>query len=183
MRLRDQIAHAELRGLYDWWEEKRRLGPVLREHVQPEALRSWLPTINLIDCLPDGRFRYRLTGTTFDRHLGRNLTGMLLDEARSGRTLELLRTLLSSATAQDLPGYAVSRLSDEARPLAIYHRIALPLHQTADGPVTTILGAWYIEWNPSTPSGTMAFYQDGQPGMTETEARIIFGSAAPDGPE
>ncbi len=176
MNLRDQIAHAELRGLYDWWEEKRRLGPVLRKDAQPEALWPWLPTMNLIDCLPDGRFRYRLTGTTFDRHLGRNLTGMLLDEVRTGSTLALLQKLLSSATANDVPGYAVSRLSDEVQPLATYHRIALPLHQTADGPVTTILGAWYIEWNPNTPSGMMAFYQDGQQGMTETEAKIIFGT-------
>lgn len=177
MSLRDQIAHAELRGLFDWWEGKRRSGPVLRSDAQPEALQCWLPTMNLIDCLPDGRFRYRLTGTAFDRHLGRNLTGMLLEEARSGNTLKLLQTLLSSAATRDIPGYAVSRLSDESQPLATYHRIALPLHQTPEGPVTTILGAWYIEWNPNTPPGTMAFFQDGQHGMTETDGRIIFGTS------
>lgn len=179
MNLRNQIAHAELRGLYDWWEEKRRSGPVLRRDAQPEALLSWLPTMNLIDCLPDGRFRYRLTGTAFDRHLGRNLTGMRLEEARSGSTLELLQKLLSRAAAQDVPGYAISRLSDESQPLATYHRIALPLHHTADGPVTTILGAWYIDWNPNTPPGTIALYHDEQRRMTETDARVIFGDDKP----
>ena len=174
MKLRDRISHDQLRSLYDWWRDRRQQGDVLREAVQPQDILPWLPAIILLDCMVDGGFRYRLTGTEIDRRVGRNLTGMRLEDAREGVALQLIHAMLSTAARDNVAAYAKSCLMDDAeRPVATYHRIALPLHYKAGGPVTTILGAWYIDWFPETPFRTIAAIEKTLHGRDEIDPQLL----------
>lgn len=147
---------------------------MLRETVQPQDILPWLPAVLLVDCTHDGGFRYRLTGTDIDRHIGRNLTGLRLEDARQGVALELIRDMLSTAARDNLAAYAKSSLLDDARePVATYHRIALPLHHAPGGPVTTLLGAWYIDWYPQTPFRTIAALEKTLHGRDEIDPQLL----------
>jgi hypothetical protein len=53
-----------------------------RQHIQPEEIPAFLSRMWMLDvCRDPLRYRYRLCGTELVRSLGREVTGMWLDEA------------------------------------------------------------------------------------------------------
>jgi hypothetical protein len=76
-------AHPKILQAYRHWCSLRP-GEQLpgRQHIDPFALRSLLPSVWLADLTRDPlRLRYRLAGTSIVAGLGREVTGMWLDEA------------------------------------------------------------------------------------------------------
>jgi hypothetical protein len=174
MPLRDVISHDRLKALYAWWADDFGADSFALSKVGPPELQPWLPNVFILDVLPDRNFRYRLTGTEIDRHVGRNMTGMTITQARSGATLAMLQELFSTVAEQGRAGYARSRLADETQTHITYHRLALPMRLAQDGPIARLLGAWYGVWDPNTPPDRKSLHFDPATSRDETEALVRF---------
>jgi hypothetical protein len=76
--------HRKVSALRDYWQA-RRPGPDLlpsRAHIDPADIPTLLPNIFLLDVLESPlRFRYRLAGTKLLYAGGRELTGLLMEDA------------------------------------------------------------------------------------------------------
>jgi hypothetical protein len=89
--------HASVRALYDYWRAKRgdRLMPS-RKELDPVDLKPCLPSIILVDVVPDARrFVYRLVGTKEVSERGYDPTGMPISEAFFAKTAEETLNLYS----------------------------------------------------------------------------------------
>jgi PAS domain len=75
--------HPQVRAFYEYWLSVAPAGQLPgRQHIRPEQIPSFLSRLLLFDVTRDPpRFRYRLCGTELVRSLGREVTGMWLDEA------------------------------------------------------------------------------------------------------
>jgi hypothetical protein len=76
------IGDARLRGLYRYWERKRarRLMPA-RTDIDPLDLKPLLGHLFLLEAHPArGSFRYRLAGSAIVEMVGRELTGLCLED-------------------------------------------------------------------------------------------------------
>lgn len=85
-----------LRGVYAYWRGVHPpVGLPGRQHIDPQALRKFLPYIWLIDIEREPfRLRYRLIGTAVVHVLGKDMTGQWFDEAHpepASRTSYLAR--------------------------------------------------------------------------------------------
>lgn len=79
---RDQIRHADLVRLYDYWALRRngRSFPA-RADLDPVEFRFAVGNVTLIDVLEAPlRFRFRLVGSLMAQRLGWDLTGRMVDE-------------------------------------------------------------------------------------------------------
>jgi len=76
--------HPLVRRFYDYWLSVAPPGRLPgRRHIKPEDIVPLLPRVWLLDVHRDPlRFRYRLVGTAVSRSVGRELTGLWLDEAQ-----------------------------------------------------------------------------------------------------
>ena len=175
MPLREEIAHDRLRALYLWWLEQLGGDSLALSRVGPPELQPWLPFVFILDVLPDRDFRYRLTGTEIDRHVGRNMTGMTITQARTGATRAMLLDLFSTVAQTERAGYARSRFADETRTYITYHRLALPMRLAPDGPIERLLGAWYAEWDPAMPPGQRSLHFDHDGTIRETTSIVAYG--------
>jgi hypothetical protein len=82
--------HPSARALYDYWRAKRgnRLMPS-RKEIDPADLKPYLPSIILLDVVPDARrFVYRLVGTKEVSERGYDPTGRPVSEAFFAKTAE-----------------------------------------------------------------------------------------------
>lgn len=92
-----------------------------RADIDPAEIRSHMPTLFMIDVLPDGEYRYRLVGTTLVGYSGYNATGRILSEAFAQRpsVLKLLKARFDSVVAARKPVYSQGQVywlkSDEVR--------------------------------------------------------------------
>lgn len=153
------IEHPKLRKLYLRWMNVAPEKKIV--DFYPEDFIEFLPHIFLMDYDKDtGRFRYRLIGTFIQDRIGRNITGMYLDDVRSGDAFENLHELFSGCVREKKVGYYVSRLSTETDALATYFRLAMPLKDRA-GDITRILGGWYCEYNDKANGTVMEFESSG----------------------
>lgn len=101
-----QIAHASLRQLYAYWDEKRagRRFPA-RADIDPVEIGFVLGNLSLIDVLHDPlRFRFRLQGTLSVSRLGYDMTGKFADEIPDPEYRQVVRE-------------TYERLVREARPM------------------------------------------------------------------
>lgn len=75
--------HPLIRQFYEYWRSVAPEGQLPgRQHIHPEQIPGFLSRLSLFDVYRDPlRFRYRLCGTELVRSLGREVTGMWLDEA------------------------------------------------------------------------------------------------------
>jgi hypothetical protein len=76
--------HPLVRRFYEYWREAAPPGRLPgRQHIAPEDIVPLLSRLWILDVFRDPlRFRYRLVGTDITRSVGRELTGMWLDEAQ-----------------------------------------------------------------------------------------------------
>ena len=83
----EAIADETLLALLSYWRSKRgaRRFPS-RADIDPAEIPALLPHIILTDVMPDGRYRYRLTGTSVDTNATVALAGRYIEEAFTERT-------------------------------------------------------------------------------------------------
>lgn len=99
-------AHEEL---FAYWASRRQ-GALLpaREAIHPAHFKRHLPTISLIDVLPDPRdYRLRLAGTGLYSVYGREITGRTLQEVYNSAAAEYWRAELDKIVDQRRPGVGV----------------------------------------------------------------------------
>jgi hypothetical protein len=75
--------HPLVGAFYDYWVSAAPAAQLPgRQHILPEEIPSFLSRMFMLDVAREPlRFRYRLCGTELVRSLGREVTGMWLDEA------------------------------------------------------------------------------------------------------
>ncbi|MGF1630245.1 MAG: PAS domain-containing protein [Kiloniellaceae bacterium] len=85
----DSIDHPGLRALYAYWEGCRagRLLPGRRD-LDPLDIPQLLPNIMLIDVASEVDMRYRLVGTALVGRMGRDITGLRVQDCYPGRNWE-----------------------------------------------------------------------------------------------
>lgn len=82
----EAITDNVLRSLLSYWLGKRRPPRFpSRADIEPTEIPELLPHLILTDVMPDGRFRYRLTGTSVDTHATVALAGKYIEEAFTAR--------------------------------------------------------------------------------------------------
>ncbi len=108
-------AHQEM---FAYWASLRR-GSRLpsRADIDPSNMKRLLPTVSLIDVIPDGRggngrdFALRLAGTGLYTVYGREITGRTLGEVYSTSAAEYWRHELDRVVDEAKPGVGVHNLA------------------------------------------------------------------------
>ncbi|WP_307347454.1 motility/cell cycle regulatory protein MopJ [Caulobacter ginsengisoli] len=102
-------AHEEL---FAYWASLRRAGRLPgRADIRPEDLKRLLPTVSLIDVLPDGDYRLRLAGTGLYSVYGREITGRRLEDVYNSQAAEYWRKELDTVVREGRPGVGVHSMS------------------------------------------------------------------------
>jgi hypothetical protein len=99
-------AHEEI---FAYWASRRQSGRLPgRASIHPEHFKRHLPTISLIDVLPNaGGYRIRLAGTGLYGVYGREITGKTLDEVYNSAAADYWRAELDKVVEQRRPGVGV----------------------------------------------------------------------------
>lgn len=140
-----RVDEPTLQTVLDYWRA-RRVGDRLprRADINPIDLRSCIGGLFLIDVLPSvAEFRFRLLGTDFPVHLGRDSTGRKLGECFTGkaqRAGEWLRERYRTAVLQRVPVLTRAPLVQVDKAHVQVRAIHLPL-AGADGRVNMLFGA------------------------------------------
>ncbi len=127
----------DLRVLYEYWLEKKAGGEMPgRVDIRPTEIISLLPRIILIDVeYHPLRFKFRLVGTDIVCAMGKDMTGVYLDDISSqSSTLDRLNWLVENKTTY----FATAQLDWMDRDYQKYHVLGLPLG-SEDGAVNMIL--------------------------------------------
>lgn len=142
-----QVKHKTLRGLIDYWLEKRgdRAMPS-RADIDPVEIPWALSCIWLCDYRPaERRFRYRLAGEQINEFWGSAVGGRYLDELVPGPCLAEVERCLSAVYEGPSVVHDFGRIYLEDEVFATGERIILPLSddgKTVDG----LLGASCRNW-------------------------------------
>ena len=86
----DDLPWEAARVIYDWWQKKvTELGrPPSRSDFKPQQFIKQLPTVMLVDILPDPeRFIIRLAGTKLIDNMGHEMAGKLITELQGGDSI------------------------------------------------------------------------------------------------
>jgi len=117
-----------MREAFAFWAARRSDGlPPTREVLRAETMPRVLPLLQLHRRTGDGRFLCRLSGTRAVAELGRETTGLHLDEVLSPEAYALRRPLFDRVLATGRPLAYRGHLLPSARDWRIYWRLLLPL--------------------------------------------------------
>jgi hypothetical protein len=160
-RLPPGAGETELAELLHYWESKRR-GALLpsRADIDPIDLRRLLPQILLSEVVRAAaglRFRFRLAGTAFTTLVGRDVTGLFLDELGPPDRVAPVHRAMTAVVEHARPAYLVSHVTVRSEEYLMAKRLGVPL--AADGRnVDMVLAVWLAR--PRAPgdlaSGTEA---------------------------
>jgi len=115
-----------LQSLVSYWLQKCGGRPMpARASAPVEELRPWLGNLAVIEISGDERFRFRLSGTNLIRRLGRETTGLDVDELADDLRRQL-RAILTMAAKAAAPIVAESSVP-LGRATYWYCDVALPL--------------------------------------------------------
>lgn len=101
-----------------------------RQHIDPVALRSLLPFINLVDVERENgelRFRFRLVGTLQSTAAGREISGLYLEDAVLPEFVERIRANMAAAVKRCEPVYDRFGMPHPGRDFIETERIYFPL--------------------------------------------------------
>lgn len=141
------IAHPQLRQLYDYWDGKRagRAMPS-RADLDPIEMRFVIGNLIMVDVI-EGKplgFRIRLHGTNLSERVGFDLTGKMLDEMPLPEFRELTRQSFIRVVTTRKPVHARrDRMLDNRR--RFYETIILPL-SSGDERVDRILCGLFYDY-------------------------------------
>lgn len=107
-------AHEEL---FAYWSSRRRGGGLpARADIHPGGFKRLLPTVSLIDVIPQGPgrapdYRIRLAGTALYNVYGREITGRGLGEVYNSAAADYWRHELGRVVAERRPAVGVHNLA------------------------------------------------------------------------
>ena len=111
-----------------------------RQHIDPCDLRQVLTLVNLIDVERDGgtvRFRYRLVGEQQRQAAGRNITGLVVEEAVIPSLVARINGNMAKVLTTRLPVYDRFPMPHQGRQFIDSQRMYYPL--AADGETIDML--------------------------------------------
>ena len=130
-------AHEEL---FAYWSSLRADAPVPpRRRLDPGDIKRLLPTVSLIEVLPDADYRVRLAGTGLYNVYGREITGRRLGEVYNSTAADYWRDELGRVVKSRKPGAGVHNLAWKGASHLSLIWIRLPLATKGDE-VDMILG-------------------------------------------
>lgn len=140
MPMKNEFRDERLPRLFDYWLGKRgnRRAPS-RGNIRPMEIPALLPIVHLIDVQEDPlAFRHRLVGTEIVESVGRDVTGMLVDEALYGEATKQVFDGLAAVAWEVRPYRRLARLDYTDRPWLAMEALEMPLLDD-DGRVNMIL--------------------------------------------
>jgi hypothetical protein len=130
-----------LQSLVSYWLQKCGGRPMpWRDSLPVQELRPWLGHLALIEVAGEDRFRVRLSGTYLIRRLGREATGLDVDELADDIKRQM-RAILKATIKGGVPVVANSAVP-LGRETHWYNEAALPL-AGATGAMSTVLFCSY----------------------------------------
>lgn len=142
------LSDPDLRRLFDYWRGKRNGRPMpAKDDIDPIEIPWALTRIFLMDYDPAEGFRYRLAGSEISNVFGRNnLKGLtfadILPPEGARVVAERWAPMIEQRAAISMKGLVY--LAAERVPVG--ERVLLPLADSAEGPVTGVLGMTVCEW-------------------------------------
>lgn len=137
-RIPDFIQHPRLRALFDYWRELAPRGGIpLRRAIDPLALRSLLPHLQILElgATPDD-LRYRLAGGVIVEAFGFEPTGLTRRQIREARVTPDRRAEFDRTSrethevgARGLVAYTHDHMTSYARDYLAYARLNLPVSE------------------------------------------------------
>jgi len=101
-----------------------------RQHIEPAALKSVLPLINIVEVQQaEGalRFRFRLVGSVQTEVAGREITGLLVDDAVLPRYVERITSNMRAVVQFRAPVYDQLAIAHPNREFIASERVYFPL--------------------------------------------------------
>jgi hypothetical protein len=147
-RLPADAFEPEFAELLRYWESKRQ-GERLpaRTDIDPLDLSRLLPHLLLFDVVRgDGgvRFKFRVAGTAFSAMIGRDVTGIYLDELGPPDRVAAVISGLSAIVETGRPCFLAGRPTLRSDQVTSVKRLGVPL--ASDGPaVDMILAVWLVQ--------------------------------------
>jgi len=151
--LNNFISNPDLRRLFDYWRGKRSGRPMpAKDDIDPIEIPWALTRIFLMDYDPAAGFRYRLAGSDISDVFGRgNLKGLTFADILPPEGAQVVTgrwlPIVERRAAISMKGLVY--LAADRTPLG--ERILLPLADSAEGPVTGVLGMTVCEWVNGVP--------------------------------
>jgi hypothetical protein len=115
-------------ALYRYWDSKRAGRPMpSRRDFDPCEVPALLPHLMIVDKF-EGRFRYRLVGTTVADHMGRDLTGLFVgDNVAPPEYAAAYRAGFEHVWTSGRPVFATSEYEPTSGNVRASSRLLLPL--------------------------------------------------------
>jgi len=151
-RLPADAVEPELAELLRYWESRRE-GDRLpaRADIEPLDLRALLPHLLLLDVERVGdrlRFRFRVAGTAFTTLIGRDVTGLHVDELGPPDRVTPVEDGLAAIVRTGRPCFLAGRPTLHNDRFARVKRLGVPL--ATDGrAVDMILAVWLVQPQPA----------------------------------
>lgn len=129
-------AHPHIQALHDYYLKLREARGALprAKSVDPIEIPALLPFLVIITLHEDGtlRPRYRLTGTSIDMMVGRNLSGAYLDTVHTPAEMERILALHREIIGDRQSRFMRSRLILESRQYITAERLIVPLAEDGE---------------------------------------------------
>lgn len=152
--------YADLHPRFSWMRDylDRVAPPGLlpgRQHIDPVALRTVLPFVNLVDVEREAasglRFRFRLVGTLQTTAAGREISGRYLEDAVDPTYLERIRANMTAATERRKAIYDRFNMPHPERDFIDSERIYFPLARDGVTVDMLLILNFYPDDEPSHP--------------------------------
>jgi len=149
------ISHAGSRALFRHWEALRAERPCPdRKEITFAGLANVITNIAILDRSADGKWQYRLAGTSICKMLGKNVTGQEVLSSFNSFEAEVIGRVLNVAEERLQPGLMRMRLVDEEDALTATELLILPVINSATGKVQLICGLFELSrTGEETPVG------------------------------
>lgn len=140
-------ADPRFREIFEYWLSRAPPGRLPgRQHIDPIDIPHLLPGIVLLDVVPESgrhRFRFRLVGTGFVEVVGRDHTGLFVDEVVLHTIKqEALHEVLTGIVRTGQPHYWETPVTISRRDYLGLRRLAMPLAR--DGENVDMIFGYYV---------------------------------------
>ncbi len=122
------VSDARIHKLYKFWVRSRGMHDLPGQNdLDLIVIPKLLPHVFIIDVAGEHDFRYRFMGTQVDRAIGQSVTGRLISEFRTGRTLIETIAFFRRIVEHHEMGVMRTHLPSETHEWMQYTRFGIPL--------------------------------------------------------
>jgi hypothetical protein len=139
------ISHAGSRSLFRHWEALRAERPCPdRGDITFAGLSNVISSVAILDRTADGKWQYRLAGTSVCNLLGGNVTGKPVLDAFNSFESEVIGRVLNISEERLQPGLMRMRLVDEENNVTSTELLILPVMNPTTGKAQLICGLFEL---------------------------------------